>query len=1531
MPCILKIRVVEARSLPVMDRSTELADAYVEVKFADGDPQRTEICRKTLNPVWNEDFRFEVPNDSMLQDEPLELKVWDYDVVSSNDIIGVVYLDLNTLLNRDAIGHIAGWFPIYDTLRGIRGQLFVSAKLEFFLNVNPFKDASAGVRFFSIDTPFSNYRITHLAGFVSELIVEDDPEYHWVDTFRASRISNTERQLLLYRLSGKLRRQLGCRVLDMGGNAVLGYRQQFDLEGDTGIIARGYGTAVRLKRLRADNPSSMLTALIGTSSNPSPTLSPKTSAPPTRPGSPSFGIPSSPSPATLIASSPRAMEVTIAPPPHNVVPLVRPDEFYAGISLLTPPQDVVLLTLAIFQANIITHIGGVVSARSIKLLESSRKSDTREARDQWWGELRSEVKAHARSLGCMFVVGYSETTTIQIGEELCVLSATGTAVRMNVLGTGTSSGQDQPSSSNTAGLLVSAALPPSGPRKERERRDRDRDDPDKDADRAKDDGDAEEDMRKKMKRKKSLKHDGSEVQVSEDIPRQRSKPSSLSASAEDQDTWAEFERRRTSAAGLDSRKSSLQTVPPLTRLVARPQKHKPCRIAHIPYSQADAPFPMRLVRCSVCHKRFVPEMVLSTIDPPPGTPITGRGVLVEARVARPKKKVQGEANATLVSEALPFLEYDVHRQLAHKLKVLGMNAVFGLKLQVTVGDAMLVGLATATAVFLTPLPPPPVLHISRNTDIVDEEDKKLLAMQRKIEMLSKQNKVTLQGAGSTSQPDVMARYFPETAVTQPPPQHHHAHPHLHTQTQTQVQPQPQPLPLQQQSSHPPQELLATPQLTTSAAGPNVPVAKDAPPNTPSSTTLSLAIPPLPGPALAFVPPPGEVGLGSTPPISDLLPRPVPAANSPSLPFNTSVSSLSSLDETPKRSKRLDLGSESPLSFSPLRKSSSRDSPSSSSSSSSRRRSRTKKGKKGRYQPDESGSSENDEQSSLSDEGTRKRNRRLRARARRQRASDDSSSDSSRGNSSDDERSTSSNTPVTKHRGDRRARTRRRAKHVSSSDTSSDSSYTDTDSYTDSDSDESYTSEESSDGRSRRRRRGHRYSTDDDEPRKYAQKSSRRGSDSTDKRNKKKGGRHKERVSSEEDEEVASIVGSSAKVSDGYDSSSSDSSVAELGLDKSASVTPAFVVEVDDEMDEDTMAVLLDPPLPPGFSLCNTQILPGNNSKLVSNLQLVSAVRRVELDIASGHLTQKLSAQFHHLYSSLMFKLRLLTPCCVCALKVDISLPEDDQVQLLITAMAVMEEDPHSISPPISLHSSATPIVSSHGVSQAALSYSLPNLITNSSESAVNDKHLGRTSSSPNKATLSRSLDKDVSQTVSGTSTPRVAATPLNMSQMSLQGQNNEATDLQFDISPPPSPLTKSQMLDVDRSHTVAEAAALLTSLPGDHVMVELTPLSFLPNMKMERYVGRVNIHFIKETFTVKDGGGLGNFTHVFLTEANAIIRAHVAGMGGNALVGYRIEEFIIVEATNKDQAYSLISLSGDAFCVKGDSQGFKRVTAAGSS
>ncbi len=65
MPFILIAHVREARGLPVMDRATLLTDAYVEVSFGKA-VQRTEVCRKTLTPFWDERLRFEFTDNNLL-------------------------------------------------------------------------------------------------------------------------------------------------------------------------------------------------------------------------------------------------------------------------------------------------------------------------------------------------------------------------------------------------------------------------------------------------------------------------------------------------------------------------------------------------------------------------------------------------------------------------------------------------------------------------------------------------------------------------------------------------------------------------------------------------------------------------------------------------------------------------------------------------------------------------------------------------------------------------------------------------------------------------------------------------------------------------------------------------------------------------------------------------------------------------------------------------------------------------------------------------------------------------------------------------------------------------------------------------------------------------------------------------------------------------------------------------------------------------------------------------------------------------
>jgi Ca2+-dependent lipid-binding protein len=97
MPCTIKIRLVEARDLPVMDRTSKLADAYVGITFASFEA-KSSVSRKTLNPKWDEEFRFDVADDSVLQSQPIEFKLMDHDVYTTDavSLFYVLYLLLRT-------------------------------------------------------------------------------------------------------------------------------------------------------------------------------------------------------------------------------------------------------------------------------------------------------------------------------------------------------------------------------------------------------------------------------------------------------------------------------------------------------------------------------------------------------------------------------------------------------------------------------------------------------------------------------------------------------------------------------------------------------------------------------------------------------------------------------------------------------------------------------------------------------------------------------------------------------------------------------------------------------------------------------------------------------------------------------------------------------------------------------------------------------------------------------------------------------------------------------------------------------------------------------------------------------------------------------------------------------------------------------------------------------------------------------------------------------------------------------------------
>ncbi|XP_045220791.1 C2 domain-containing protein 5 isoform X26 [Macaca fascicularis] len=981
MPGKLKVKIVAGRHLPVMDRASDLTDAFVEVKFGNT-TFKTDVYLKSLNPQWNSEwFKFEV-DDEDLQDEPLQITVLDHDTYSANDAIGKVYIDIDPLLYSEAATVISGWFPIYDTIHGIRGEINVVVKVDLFNDLNRFRQSSCGVKFFCTTSIPKCYRAVIIHGFVEELVVNEDPEYQWIDRIRTPRASNEARQRLISLMSGELQRKIGLKVLEMRGNAVVGYLQCFDLEGESGLVVRAIGTACTLDKL--SSPAAFLPACNSPSKEmkESPLVHP-----------PSHGCRSTHnSPIHTATGSRLTQNFSVSVPTLIYTGMgsgsagKEGGPFKALLRQQTQSaleqREFPFFTLTAFPPGFLVHVGGVVSARSVKLLDrihnpafvgimgntrsyklldwNSFNSDEPETRDAWWAEIRQEIKSHAKALGCHAVVGYSESTSIC--EEVCILSASGTAAVLN--------------------------------------------------------------------------------------PR--------------------FLQDGTVEGCLEQRlEENLSTR---------------CGFCHIPYDELNMPFPAHLTYCYNCRKQKVPDVLFTTIDLPTDATVIGKGCLIQARLCRLKKKAQAEANATAISNLLPFMEYEVHTQLMNKLKLKGMNALFGLRIQITVGENMLMGLASATGVYLAALPTPGGIQIAGKTPNDGSYEQHISHMQKKINDTIAKNK--------------------ELYEINPP----------------------------------------------------------------------------------------EIS-------EEIIGSPIP--------------------EPRQRSRLLRSQSES------------------------------------------------------SDEVTE--------------------------------------------------------------------------------------------------------------------------------------------------------------------------------LDLSHGKKDAFVLEIDDtDAMEDVHSLLTDVPPPSGFYSCNTEIMPGINN-WTSEIQMFTSVRVIRL--SSLNLTnQALNKNFNdlceNLLKSLYFKLRSMIPCCLCHVNFTVSLPEDELIQVTVTAVAITFDKNQA------LQTTKTPV----------------------------EKSLQRAS----------------------TDNEELLQFPLELCSDSLHSHP----------FPPVKAVTVEKASPVgDGNFRNRSAPPCANSTVG---VVKMTPLSFIPGAKITKYLGIINMFFIRETTSLREEGGVSGFLHAFIAEVFAMVRAHVAALGGNAVVSYIMKQCVFMENPNKNQAQCLINVSGDA-------------------
>ncbi|XP_034032482.1 C2 domain-containing protein 5 isoform X3 [Thalassophryne amazonica] len=1078
MPGKLKAKIVAGRHLPVMDRASDLTDAFVEVKFGNT-TFKTGVCPKSLNPQWNSEwFKFEV-DDEDLQDEPLQITVLDHDTYSANDAIGKVYIDIDPLLCSEAASVISGWLPIYDTIHGIRGEINIIVKVELFNDLNRFRQSSCGVKFFCTTSIPRCYRAVMVHGFVEELVVNEDPEYQWIDRIRTPRASNEARQRLISLMSGELQRKIGLKVLEMGGNAVVGYLQCFDLEGESGLVVRAIGTACTLEKLSSGSAPN-------TNTHIHPNTAPASNAcnSPSKDGKePVFGedLPSSSGPPTPF----RALHTSSSSPPpfFPSKPCSRQSSSSDTDLSMTPKtgmgsggsagkevgplktllrqqtqtaleqREFPFFTLTSFPPAFLVHLGGVVSARSVKLLDrihnpalgntrsyklldwNSVTADEPETRDAWWEEIRQEIKSHARALGCHAVVGYSENTSIC--EEVCILSASGTAAILN-------------------------------PRYMRE----------------------------------GCLDIGS-------IDHRFDEPS-----------------------------------PPS------------CGFCHIPYDELNIPFPAQLTYCYHCRRQKVPDVLFTTVDLPPEAAVTGKGCLIQARLCRLKKKAQGEVNATAISNLLPFMEYELHTQLMNKMKLRSMNALFGLCIQISIGENMLLGLASATGVYLTALPAPGGIQIAGKTPGELNNEHHISTIQKRINDTISKNKELYQ-------------------ITPP-------------------------------------KLFA---LDPDVFG---------------GIKMELM----------------EEAVGS----------PIPEP---------------------------------------------------------------------------------------------------------------------------------------------RQRTKLFRSHSESSDELSE-------------------------------------------------------------------------------------------------------------LDLSHGKKDAFVLEVDDtDAIEDIHSLLTDAPPPTGFYSCNAEIMPGINN-WTSGVQMFTSVRVFRL--SNANLTnQALNKIFtdlcENLLKSFYFKLRSMIPCCLCHLNFTVAVPEEELIQVAVTAVAMSFDKDQTQEKP---GDKAT----AKGGNEAEEQLQFPlELCAESSSSIQASAKISGVPESANVSTRDR------------------CSTWLELLRLkahTIRRGSVKTSRRTQSLAHSVSSLEHSSPLPEGRSRSLRSNR----SFGGSSVpVVKMTPLSFLPGTRIIKYLGIINMFFIRETSSLREEGGVSGFLHTFIAEVFAMVRAHVAALGGNAVVSYNMKECVFMENPNKNQAQCLINVSGDAvICVRDTDQDFMSST-----
>ena len=117
---MLNIQVIEARDVPAMDRNGK-SDPFIKLYLLGSKPKekinevKTKVIKKTLNPVWNEEYHFPIKS---IGTDVLHMSFKDWNGIGSDDPISTYDLEMNSLMLGNVYDEWINFYPVKGVSKG---------------------------------------------------------------------------------------------------------------------------------------------------------------------------------------------------------------------------------------------------------------------------------------------------------------------------------------------------------------------------------------------------------------------------------------------------------------------------------------------------------------------------------------------------------------------------------------------------------------------------------------------------------------------------------------------------------------------------------------------------------------------------------------------------------------------------------------------------------------------------------------------------------------------------------------------------------------------------------------------------------------------------------------------------------------------------------------------------------------------------------------------------------------------------------------------------------------------------------------------------------------------------------------------------------------------------------------------------------------------------------------------------------------------------------------------------------------------